>query len=812
LAGSGPTGNGQGALKDDIGTQARFNNVYGIAIDNMGNLYVADRDNHSIRKVEQDGKVSTIAGTGIGGFKDGLASQAQFLNPMGVTVDLLGNVYVADTHNHRIRKITRDGQVTTVAGSGPIGVWQGGFRDDIANQARFDNPSDVVADRAGNLYVADSGNSRIRKIASTGQVSSLHEFSKMNRPTGLVFDVARNLFIACEATHQIYKISFEWYDEIDKVSVVAGNGTAGYKDAIGSDAQFNAPQKLVADLAGNLYIADNGNYKIRKLDQQGKVTTVAGTLDGYQDGPIISARFLNLFGIALDAEGSIYVGDGTGHRIRKIRLNTAEQCTQEGATRSCYTGPQGTEGVGICKTGTQACRGDVWSLCVGQVLPQPEVANREDDNCNGKIDYDNWEVRRAGGISSDYSSGIAIDSSANAYITGYFGVTAVFGATTLTSAGNTDIYIAKVDSGGNFLWAKRAGGAHYDIGNGIAVDSSSNAYVTGSFVGTAVFGATTLTSAGENDIYLAKVDSGGNFLWATRAGGASGSVGLGTAVDSSGNAYITGNFRGTAEFGATTLTSAGYSDIYVAKVDSGGNFLWATRAGEASGSVGRGIAIDSSGNAYITGNFSGTAEFGATTLTSAGQQDIYVAKVDSGGNFLWATRAGGTNYDIGNGISVDSSGNAYITGNFSGTAVFGATTLTSAGSEDIYVAKVDSRGNFLWAKRAGGTSGGKGWGIAVDSSGNTYITGNFSGTAEFGATTLTSAGGGDIYVAKVDSGGNFLWAKHVGGTRHDSGNGIAVDSSGKPYITGEFQGAVFGATTLTSAGSYDVFIWKVPAP
>jgi hypothetical protein len=125
---------------------------------------------------------------------------------------------------------------------------------------------------------------------------------------------------------------------------------------------------------------------------------------------------------------------------------------------------------------------------------------------------------------------------------------------------------------------------------------------------------------------------------------------------------------------------------------------------------------------------------------------------------------------------------------------------------------VDSGGNFLWAKRAGGTSGGKGWGIAVDSSGNTYITGNFSGTAEFGATTLTSAGGGDIYVAKVDSGGNFLWAKHVGGTRHDSGNGIAVDSSGKPYITGEFQGAVFGATTLTSAGSYDVFIWKVPAP
>jgi hypothetical protein len=441
-------------------------------------------------------------------------------------------------------------------------------------------------------------------------------------------------------------------------------------------------------------------------------------------------------------------------------------------------------------------------------LPQAEVPNGEDDNCNGKID-DVWEVRRAGGNSNDEGRGIAVDSSGNAYITGYFQGAALFGATTLTSAGSYDTYIAKVDIWGNFLWAKSAGGSSDDVGNGIAVDSSGNAYITGRFQGTSLFGATTLSSAGNSDIYVAKVDSGGNFLWAKRVGGINSDL----AVDSSGNAYITGSLSGTALFGATTLTSAGGFDTYIAKVDSGGNFIWAKRAGGTSDDYGRGIALDSSGNAYITGSFQGTALYGATTLTSSGSYDTYIAKVDSVGNFLWAKSAGGSSDDVGVGIALDSSGNAYITGYFSGTAVFGATTLTSAGDRDIYVAKLDIGGNFLWAKRAGGISWDSGNGIAVDSSGNTYITGYFNGIAVFGATTLISAGGDDTYIAKVDIGGNFLWAKRAGGTSSDRGSDIALDSSGNAYITGWFEGtAVFGATTLTSVWGRDVFIWKVPAP
>jgi hypothetical protein len=807
LAGSGVTGSSQGALKDGIGTQARFNNVHGIAIDAMVNIYVADSDNHSIRKIDINGNVTTVAGNGTGYLRDGAVARAQFYNPKGLTVDHHGNIYVADTNNHRIRKITASGQVSTVAGSGPIGAGQGGFRDDVATQARFDSPSDVVVDRAGNLYVADSGNGRIRKIAATGQVSTIPNTNDIKQPTGLVFDVVGNLYVACAATHKIYKIQFEFEDLNGKVSVLAGS-TAGYKDAVGTNAQFNAPHKLTLDEFGNLYVADRNNYKVRKIDQKLDVTTVAGAIAGYQDGPTFSARFVNPLGIALDAAGTIYVGDGLSHRLRQVRTKAPESCTKIGATRNCYTGPTGTEGVGICKAGTQTCRDGFWSACRGQILPQTEVPNGEDDNCNGKVD---WEERRIGGAGDDRVSHLALDRSGNIYITGSFRETAIFGATTLTSAGGEDIFIAKVSNSGSFVWAKRVGGTGSDSGYGIAIDSSGNAYITGEFQGTAVFGATTLTSAGYDDTYISKVDSGGNFLWAKRAGGTSSDRGWSIAVDSSGNAYVTGYFRDTAVFGATTLTSAGNSDIYVTKVDSGGNFLWAKRAGGTRDDYGNGIAVDSSGNAYITGYFVGTAVFGATTLTSEGGNDIYVAKVDSGGNFLWAKRAGGTSGNYGNGIAIDSSGNAYITGEFSGTAVFGATTLTSAGWDDIYVTKVDSGGNFLWAKRAGGTNSDHGYGIALDSSGNAYITGYFYGTAIFGATTLTSVGSNDIYIAKVDSGGNFLWAKRAGGTSSDHGYGIALDSSGNAYITGQFQGtAVFGATTLISAGGQDVFIWKVP--
>ena len=365
---------------------------------------------------------------------------------------------------------------------------------------------------------------------------------------------------------------------------------------------------------------------------------------------------------------------------------------------------------------------------------------------------DVWQwVEQAGGIGNDYGRSITIDSSGNSYITGYFYGTASFGSTTLTTTGSgaVDIFVAKLDSSGNWLWAKQAGGNNWDVGFGIATDSSGNSYVTGFFAESASFGSTTLTSSGGEDIFVAKLDSSGNWLWAKQAGGTGLDIGYGIATDSSGNSYVTGFFAESASFGSTTLTSSGGEDIFVAKLDSSGNWLWAKQAGGTSPDYGWGIAIDSSGNSYVTGYFEGTASFGTTNLTSSGVQDIFIAKLDSSGNWLWVKQAGGNNWDVGFGIATDSSGNSYITGLFAEFASFGSTTLTSSGQDDIFVAKLDNNGNWLWVKQAGGISSDEGFAITTDSSENSYVTGYYQGTASFGSIELTSSGGNDIFIAKL---------------------------------------------------------------
>jgi endonuclease V-like protein UPF0215 family len=297
--------------------------------------------------------------------------------------------------------------------------------------------------------------------------------------------------------------------------------------------------------------------------------------------------------------------------------------------------------------------------------------------------------------------------------------------------------------------------------------------------------------------------------FAVTFGGTSSDAGYGITVDSSGNSYITGYFYGTIDFGGGNVTSAGSSDIFVLKLNSSGTFQWVNTFGGTSYDVGNAIAVDSSGNSYITGYFQGTVDFGGGDVTSAGSDDIFVLKLNSSGTFQWVNTFGGTSYDVGYAITVDSSGNSYITGNFQGTVDFGAGNVTSAGTDDIFVLKLNSSGTFQWVKTFGGTSSDAGYGITVDSSGNSYITGYFQGTVDFGGGDVTSAGSGDIFVLKLNSSGTFQWVKTFGGTSYDVGNAIAVDSSGNSYITGYFNGTVdFGGGDVTSAGSSDIFCTK----
>ena len=350
------------------------------------------------------------------------------------------------------------------------------------------------------------------------------------------------------------------------------------------------------------------------------------------------------------------------------------------------------------------------------------------------------------------------------------------------------------------------GGASGDQGRGIAVDSSGNSYITGYFEGTVDFGGGDVTSAGNPDIFVLKLDSSGASQWANTYGGTSTDRGYSIAVDSSGNSYITGYFEGTVDFGGGDIT-AGSNEIFVLKLNSSGTFQWVNTYGSTSSDAGNGIAVDSSGNAYITGFFQGTVDFGGGDVTSAGNMDIFVLKLNSSGTFQWVNTYGSTSDDRGWDIAVDSSGNSYITGSFQGTVDFGGGDVTSAGNTDFFVLKLNSSGTFQWANTYGGTSTDRGYGIAVDSSGNSYITGSFQGTVDFGGGDITATANSDIFVLKLNSSGTFQWVNTYGSTSNNLGLGIAVDSSGKFYTTGGFQGTVdFGGGDITATANSDIFV------
>ncbi|MDB6123035.1 MAG: hypothetical protein JWQ71_2028, partial [Pedosphaera sp.] len=393
-----------------------------------------------------------------------------------------------------------------------------------------------------------------------------------------------------------------------------------------------------------------------------------------------------------------------------------------------------------------------------------------------------------------------------------------FGATVLSSSGAADIFLTKYDSAGNVVWAKKAGGTADDFGNAIAMDVSGNVYITGYFLSTnANFSGTILTNLGSADIFVAKYNSAGTLLWAKLAGGNGYDAGNGIAVDSAGNSYVTGFFYSTsANFGNITLTNNGQNNIFVAKYDSAGNVLWAKQAGGTSFDMGFAIAADAAGNSYITGNFfSPTAAFGGgITLTNTGENDVFVAKYDPSGNPLWARQVKGASDDFGYGIVVDAAGNSYVNGTFQSAIATFATgiTLTNGGYNDIFIAKYNSVGTALWAKKAGGSSDEYAYAMAIDANTNLYLTGNFYSTnANFGGITLTNTGGHEIFLARYTSAGNVVWVKQAGGSSFETGNGVGVDVGGNSYLTGYFSptNVNFSGILITNAGAKDIFAAKL---
>jgi hypothetical protein len=371
---------------------------------------------------------------------------------------------------------------------------------------------------------------------------------------------------------------------------------------------------------------------------------------------------------------------------------------------------------------------------------------------------------------------------------------------------------------GAHLWSRRFGGTQYTdavVPYGVATDASGNVVATGVFYGRVDFGTGAVTSAGGGDMFVAKYSSAGVPQWVRRFGAAENQFGTAVGTDANGNVYVTGYFFGTIDFGGGALASAGSYDVVVAKYSASGAHVWSRRFGGTGFELPQALAVDAQGNVLVAGHFAGAVNFGGALLTSTGSNDGFVAKYSPTGTHVWSRRVGGAGLDTVTGLGVDGAGNPTIVGYFAGTASFGGANLTSAGSNDVFVARYSGAGAHQWSSRFGDAQDQRAYGAAVDAAGNVALTGYFYGTMNFGGSALLLTGSSaDIFLAKLNATGGHVWSKRFGTTLNSGevGQAVAIDTAGNVILTGEINRDVdLGGGPLTAPASYDVFVAKFTA-
>ena len=395
------------------------------------------------------------------------------------------------------------------------------------------------------------------------------------------------------------------------------------------------------------------------------------------------------------------------------------------------------------------------------------------------------------GLDTDVA-GVAIDSSDNIYITGTSQGANLFGKN-VTSGTTDDIFVAKLNSSGVVQWVYAAGGTGRDRGRKIALDSSGNIYVTGYYWSTVDFGGGNVTSNGNWDAFLLKLNSSGTFQWVKSYGSTLNDLGRDVAIDSNDNIYMLGNYRGTVDFGGGDENGAVNGDIFLVKFNSSGVFQWVYTAGASAADDARALALDSNDNPYITGSFRDTVNFGGGNITAANTDDLFILKLNSSGAYQNIYTSNIDTSQKGKGLAVDSSGNIYATGTFSGTVDFGGGNITTSGN-DIYLLKLNSSFAFQWVKRFAVDNGGAGLAlglaVTVDEDGNVYSVGQIGSTIDLGGGSQGFGGQNDAYIVKHDSSGSFQWSKTFGsGSQNniDKALDIVIDSNGFVIAVGEVE-------------------------
>jgi hypothetical protein len=447
-------------------------------------------------------------------------------------------------------------------------------------------------------------------------------------------------------------------------------------------------------------------------------------------------------------------------------------------------------------------------------------------------------VKQTGSTDHDHGNSIAIDANGYIYTTGDFSNTVDFdpgnGISNLTSVEGLDIFVQKSDTSGQLIWAKQMGGTGDNSGNSITTDADGNVYITGIFSGTVDFdpGAETseLSTFGGRDIFIQKLDPNGELIWVKQIGGTSFDYAYSIALDAYANVFITGAFKGTADFdpgpGTVNLSSNGNDDIFIQKLDTDGNLIWAKAMGGSQNEGGKAITIDLNGFIYVTGYFYGTLDFDIGTetisLTSLGGADIFIQKLNINGDILWVKQLGGADYDQGYSITTDASGNVYTTGDFEEIVDFdpGIETYNfeCIGSRSAFIHKLDSEGNFQWVRQVGSIGICTASFITTDANGYVYSTGLFSETTVFDLGTdslsFNANGSFNTFIQKLNPNGQVLWALQLEGSGLGTANSLVSDVLGNVYSIGNFTNSIdfdpgVGTLLLTTAGGNDIFIHKL---
>ncbi|MDC0667097.1 SBBP repeat-containing protein [Nannocystis radixulma] len=495
----------------------------------------------------------------------------------------------------------------------------------------------------------------------------------------------------------------------------------------------------------------------------------------------------------------------------------SEDCAPDD-TRACYSGPDGTEGVGQCVAGEQQCGPDgTWGSCIGEVVPAPEscdLAGDEDcdgaDPCMGEGTV-GWS-RIFGGPTEDYGAGVAFDGAGNVVVAATSTLSIDFGGGPLIGAGiypAYDVYVAKFSPTGAHLWSKRFGDADVQgFRLAITTTAAGEIVMAGDARGTIDFGGGPLVNGPNPDGFLVKFTGDGEHVWskAIKGGNFGNSSAPHLAVDEGGNIVLAGSFRSDIDLGGGVMVAAGETDVFLAKFSSAGAHQWSRRFGDPQQQDANGVGVDGAANIYVTGGFRGAIDPGSGPLISAGESDMFVAKFDPAGQAVWGARFGGAGAELADGLVVDSKDRITITGVTNQSIDFGGGPIVTPDYASV-LAQFDSSGAHQWSRLLCTTGLGRAIGIATDGFDSVLLAGSFSGQCDLGGGPLTAADATDTLVARLTPSGAHVWSKRFGEVNHQAAYAVAGSAAGVVAATGGFLGLVdFGDGPETGPGLEDGFI------